>query len=932
MTTSTAALPNMMQQQSAQKIPTTMSSSNSPAANTGSLASSSKADAHNGVGKDDNDGGRNSKEKEIKDLTALVDSSDDVALLLNEMIASANVKADVQADDAAVSANSLLTLDRNLSDLLGRLSVLGHDCSTSLDRSMRDVGGRVMPRLTWDLQYMRESAEGVRESLKSVERRTSEVRHRAKDGDEDEDGQMEALMEGDLLAADEIGAGGGSSSSLGLATSATTTSAPDVLRRLVRLDKLKTRLVAARDVLREAESWSTLESETGAYLAAGDWRRASARLSEAAKSLRVFKKASKEYDERKRLLAGLQGELEQRLGAVLKEMLTGKAEETQEETTTEEEMPDPLSLKEIHAVFTSMDRTEEFKEIYFRCRREPLLASWSTAHDNKLSATSLLELLYHPLSALLTSESQSIPDVFDRPIEALVALLHSTLESLTPTLPERLEEAFDVRDDPEALPELIACYQVTERFAGEVESLLERTATSSRAHSPLPSPDLPNASHSRRASRRFSRSLAGPFDPASLAPTQTAAPQPSLLPSGWDIPLYEPFVDYQSEYGDWERRHLVARFSRQASNDLQQRVQNSTQPVEEAIGRCRAFTHGYGLVGLVEAIDASEAELFEASRPLLAIQTPTTSATTSAAVDELDDLAGLGDEAQQAPIRSGLSHLRSCRGCDRLLQDLQIKVVDAVRQGQTSARTSGGTSLLQQSTLHSMDLSRLTTGATAPQLGRARQALTSLTAEAQKELQRTILSPIQDLLTPYPTLPVWSKSDKPTRGGLSIPTFSLSPTNIISQVAESLLNLLRLFELYANDSGLAYSLETLPYVDRDGLRAVLEQTSHANNSIPSDLVVSAWVSSLTFCLLAYLTLSLLPSMRPPLTAAGAAQLATDLSYLGNAVKALDVEWEELETWRQAAECKTPPTAQEIKQKGDVWRMMATLRQWPMPTL
>lgn len=859
-------------------------------------------------------------------LASLVDSSDDVAVLLNEMIASTMSASPAAPEVVAINGQnatgsssssasvSLLSLDRNLSDLLGRLSVLGQDCSTSLDRSMRDVGTRVMPRLTWDLQYMRESAEGVRESLKGVERRTREEDLSAvKVGAEDE----AMLLENDLLEEDDANAAA---------------SAPDVLRRLVRLDKLKTRLVAARDVLREAESWSTLESETGAYLAAGDWRRSSARLSEAARSLRVFRKASKEYDERKRLLVGLQGELQQRLGQVLRERLS---QTTQPEPLADERPGDDedapqqaVSLKEIHGVFASMDRSDDFKDIYFQCRREPLLSTWAEGAQQQSSlSASLSDTLYTPLLALLTSESQSMPDIFDRPIEALTALLHSTLESLSPSLPERLEGCFGSpkADDTEALPELIACYQVTERFAGDLQALFERMGSSLTTHSPLPSPDLPTASHSRRASRRFSRSLAGPFDPTSLAPPAPATPTSAAAPVGWDVPLYEPFLDYQSEYAALERRHLLAQHKRESSAHLEQRVAASLQRASEAIDRCRAFTHGYGIAALVEAIDASEAQLIESSQSLLVNSVaPTPSSTSTSAVDELDDLAGLGDEAQ-APIRSGLAHLQSCRACDRSLQDLLSLVISAVGEGQTSAKTPGGTSLLQQSTLNSLDLSKLTSGTTPPQLARARQSLTALTAEAQKELQRTILSPIQDLLVPYPTLPVWSKSDKPARGGLQIPTFSLSPTDIISQVAESLLNLLRVFELYANDPALAYSLETLPYVDREGLRAVLEQSTDA---IPSDLVVSAWVSSLAFCLLAYMTVSLLPSMRPPLTSAGAAQLATDLAYLGNAVKALDVEWEELETWRQAAEARAPPPPQEVKPgSADVWRTMAALRGW-----
>ena len=64
-----------------------------------------------------------------------------------------------------------------------------------------------------------------------------------------------------------------------------------------------------------------------------------------------------------------------------------------------------------------------------------------------------------------------------------------------------------------------------------------------------------------------------------------------------------------------------------------------------------------------------------------------------------------------------------------------------------------------------------------------------------------------------------------------------------------------------------------------------------------EAVSSAWLASLALTLLSRLTGEILPSF-PPLSSSGAAQLAEDLGYLSQIVKALNVEWEALEVWRE----------------------------------
>lgn len=205
--------------------------------------------------------------------------------------------------------------------------------------------------------------------------------------------------------------------------------------------------------------------------------------------------------------------------------------------------------------------------------------------------------------------------------------------------------------------------------------------------------------------------------------------------------------------------------------------------------------------------------------------------------------------------------------------------------------------------------------------------MSGFTRHAQLFLQDIILSPLKSQLTSYPSLPIWSQPDKaPRRGELQVPTFSLSPTDTIARVSEGLLNLLRVFEVYAADDSLAFSIETLPFVEAD----LLAQTEVG---LVAETVLSTWVSSLSLSLLSHLTSTVLPSIKQ-LSNSGSAQLTSDLGYLSNAVRALDVEWDDLESWKDASgivdEEEWKRKFREIREGGEgeeVWRRAGSLRGW-----
>ena len=839
----------------------------------------------------------------------------------------------VPALGAPTPQPDLVPIDKTLNELLTRLSLLSQDTSSALEQSIHDIS-RTVPRLTYDLQFMRESATSLQSSLSSVQ---SQVRH---------------------------GSGSGSADGpSGRDTEEAKTHAS--LEKLAHLDKLKTRMESARDILREAESWSTLESEITALIGLREWYKAGSRLAEAGRSMVVFQSTPGEYESRKALLVSLQNELERALAGALDAMIAEGDKGTD-------------GVARLREVFELIEREDEFKEYYFKARRKGINDEWDAvildigAGDGAVSEEKVavkfnvfLPRFYTVLLEALQTERARIPLIFepDRAAHTLANFLQTTLDGLSPSMQSRLANLAEYHGAT-ALPELIKAYRATEELALGVQGILVKmafntqggivsgSAVTSSPTAASPSSAEPKTSrtpHKRTMSRRFSR-----------APT-AISDAPTAVPTEWETTLYEPFLDLQGSYPSLERRYLsnllrtepsLSAISTKgdASRALLERATAAFGVADEAIARCLAFTHGYGAHGVVRAIAGLFEDFLEAQRDR--VLAPTRSSASEKKDDDLD-LEGLDYSSEDwTSFQLGLHVLSACRGIgDRLAkfeERLQASLGEVVQISKIQPSdpatfrlqetTIGAIALLQQSPLNSADLHELLSTAASTRLQPVHDALAGFTKDAQQFLQGIILSPLQAQLQAYPNLSVWSQPDKAAkRGDLQVPTFSLSPTDTIARVSEGLLNLLRVFEVYAADDALAFSLETLPYVERD-LIAEAVASERGENGVTSralgaETVLSTWVSSLSLGLLAQLTKTTLPRIRS-LSTSGAAQLASDLAYLSNAVRALDVEWEDLERWKDAAEVRGEEAfrrrVREVRDAGeseDIWRKVGALRGW-----
>jgi len=829
-------------------------------------------------------------------LLSLVDDDADIVPWINNLLRHEN-------HDVA----DIASLEKQLNHIVPALEVASEDLSLHIERLIDEIS-RSASRLPYDLQFMRDGALSVQVALNNLTTR---------------------------------------SSSFSPQSSAT-------LDKLHSLDTIKRNMELARDVLREAESWSTLESEVSSLLSEQSYEKAAEKLSEANKSMVVFQNTP-EYEARRTLMISLQNQLEASLSSALIAAINSH---------------DNTLCRNYYSIFANIQRDSEFRAYYFRSRRSSLVDVWqdtvlSDVGDPSASGPvagqatpDFLNVFFTSFLTVLNTERASISAIFPDPQFTLSSFITSTLSSLQPTFAERLS-AFSNHHGPAALPKLITIFHATEKFAVAADKILERTEVSSALLShpsdgtnaeSTPKIQRRRSTHSRLSiSRRMSLSVSGP-----------GAFQLAGSGLDWDTEVYEAFLEYQVSYGILETRFLSSSLPDPSPQDdlareLRERTLDVFSLAEESLSRMQAFTHGFGAAALVSSLDDFLSTFIEASKTSFKSSTPTpTSAASVRAGSSADDLADLDYTLEDySTIQLWLHLMESLRGVRDRLSVFESQLRGALLQTSTAFRaraqdprasvpgtTRGALQLLSESTLNSPALndlldsvhlpdSRLSSQDSirikgfTPLLTKAYETLNVAAGLVQTSLQTAMLSPLYKSLSSYASSPLWTASNQTSRrtGGAgatsepAIPTFSLSPSEAMQHAAEGLLNLPRLFEVYADDDVFSFSIETLPHVDFALLESLMEPATaepvpmHVRrasttrippNLVPSagftpDAIASIWLSSLGLSLLKHLTQSILPSIRS-LTTAGAAQLASDLGYLGNIVSALSVESKELSRW------------------------------------
>uniref|UniRef100_A0A8H7Y4P2 Conserved oligomeric Golgi complex subunit 7 n=1 Tax=Psilocybe cubensis TaxID=181762 RepID=A0A8H7Y4P2_PSICU len=857
---------------------------------------------------------------------------------------------DSNLEDNLVDLNAL---DHEITQLLTALDIAAEDTSARLERIIDDVS-RGIPRLAYDLHFMKDGASTLRNALVGVLQRS-----------------RDAVPKETNAALDN----------------------------LHHLDTIKGRMEASREVLREAESWSTLEHEVTSLIVEKSYAKAADRLSEANKSMVVFQNTP-EYDPRRTLMVNLQNQLEAALSTALVSAINSQ---------------DLAACRDYYSIFSTIQREPEFRNYYYASRRSSIISLWQntplidcepviTVSDNApaYGFADFLAKFYAQFISVLNMERSSISSIFPDPSTTISQFISSTMTSLQPTVTQRLT-SYSSYHGESALIHLISALRVTEEFAAGVDKIMEKIKyAASTPLSPLqPGVTSDKAKIHRRRSSRMSISLRpGQHRTSSSIMGNDKAVSDSVESMEWDQDLFQPFLDFQTDYGSLERRCLENSLFEIISNDTREKLQASDRPrlfreraidifgiAENSMVRCNSFTYGYGSVGLVNALDGFFQSFFDTWTADIRTDSFGSSQIAKTSLTETD-FSDLDYTAQDwANIQLSLHLLSSGRTVfDRLcsfearLRAYLSQVAARFRLSLNDpsnflvAATKGESQLLEQSTLNTAELHSLLTSVETdwtprdtqfsasqrlqtqnavhlePLLESARKSLSVFAQACQTVTIKTILSPLQNHLSGYASSSVWISPADPTQttssNDLRVPTFSLSHSETIQRVAEGLLNLPRLFEVYADDDALAFSLETLPFVDPEMLQTLTEQTSDTSgqqshrrrpsyvkpNAMDAEIVSSAWLISLGHTFLDHLTAEILPSI-PSLSVAGAAQLASDLEYLSNIVRALNVEHNNLDKWKTLVSLDANDGARALSESSPgspldpVLERVAKLRGW-----
>jgi conserved oligomeric Golgi complex subunit 7 len=870
----------------------------------------------------------------------LVDSLeqyDDVVSWINDMLVPNDT------DDL-----DLTHLDHQITQLLTTLDIASEDTSTQLERIIDDVS-RGIPRLAYDLHFMKDGASTLQNTLVGVLQRSR-----------------------DAVPKETIAA----------------------LDNLHHLDKIKSRMEASREVLREAESWSTLEHEVTSLIAEKSYAKAAERLSEANRSMVVFQNTP-DYDPRRTLMVNLQNQLEAALSTALLSAINSQ---------------NSAACREYFSIFSIIQRESEFRNYYYASCRSSVVSFWqkvsllecdpsttAVADGMIQSFSEFLPKFYNNFLSLLGAERMAISAIFPDPSATVSQFISSTLSSLQPTVPQRLA-SYSSHHGELSLTHLITILRATEDFAVAVEKIMEKVQYAT-------SPTLSKArseKHVRRRSSRMSLSwrpvppLKTSLNNVGIAKSNVESPESME----WDQELFQPFLDHQVDYASLERRFLEQSLCEIITSDNRERVQVIDRSrlfreravdifgvAEGSMARCEAFTHGYGSFGLVQALDGFFQSFIDMWTADVQTESQNPSSLIKSSVSD-GDLSDLDYTAQDwSDIQLSLHLLASARTVVDRMTTFETKVRSYLSQVAARFRlalndpsnfliaaTKGESQLLEQSTLNSVELHQLLItiendahpreqpfSATlrhqvpvpAPTsehlLVNARKAMSVFAQSCQTSTTKTILSPLRNHLTGYASLPAWRSDNSlvAVSNDLRVPTFSLSPSDTVQRVAEGLLNLPRLFEVYADDDALAFSLHTLPHIDCDMLQSLSEQShepksqqSHRrrpsigfakSNSIDPEVVSSAWLISLSHTFLNYFTIDVLPSI-PTLSITGATQLASDLEYLSNIVRALNVEHDKLDKWKNYVSMDREDGLKALSESGSssldpVLDVVARLRAW-----
>ncbi|CAG8476746.1 11702_t:CDS:2 [Acaulospora colombiana] len=480
----------------------------------------------------------------------------------------------------------------------------------------------------------------------------------------------------------------------------------------------------------------------------------------------------------------------------------------------------------------------------------PQLVAALSQHDiTHKKFVELWQEFLQELFVVLNEEYTWCGNVFPDTNETLIALVENIFNSLKPSLSTRLAGLVEHYND-QCLPEIINAFIVSENFGRQMERVL---------FNPI------------QIGSAGSRSLTA-VNGGVGSVTENLGSKVNLIT--WGQVVFEPFLEYQHDYSEYEKKYLVNMLKRTIEEKRKTGFADLARVMSENVGkifllaenslqRCMAFTHGFSGVGIVDVLNCYFSEFVKEYQTLLDqlrvdcglkenIRSSVSATSTSLTQDYFDFDQDRLQQEDWSNFQIGLRLLATCRLASDRLNTFEVmtkmtlsNVLNLIehdqlddhlewyeRRAQTisdsnklfSIGTQSSLYLLKQSPLNSYQLYELMSNLESRQLLETSiRSIGTFVRSCQRFVYDTIFLPIVKHLVNLPMMEIWKATTEPVQVSpfnLELPTFSLSPSEYITRVGEHLLTLPQQFEVYADDKSLAFSIKSLPYSDEVPMQSI----------------------------------------------------------------------------------------------------------------
>uniref|UniRef100_A0A3Q4AEJ3 Conserved oligomeric Golgi complex subunit 7 n=1 Tax=Mola mola TaxID=94237 RepID=A0A3Q4AEJ3_MOLML len=612
---------------------------------------------------------------------------------------------------------------------------------------------------------------------------------------------------------------------------------------LVEIDKVKSRMQLAAEALQEADKWSTLSADIEETFKTQDFAVISSKLTSMQNSLAMLVDTP-DYSEKCVHLEALKNRLEALASPQIVSTFNSMSID---------------KAKLFVKVFTEIDRMPQLLAYYYKCHKGQLVSMWQDVSQSELSLNQQLSEFYDTLVSSWHSQLQWSSQVFKNPHEVVTVLLIQTLGAMVPSIPVCLSTALERTAPEQRLDTLLELYNTTSTFACSLEAAM-----------------LPHLGENNL-----------------------------LKVNELVCVLYDPYKQYQLQYGDLEEAHLLIQISAvplehgeviDCVEELRHSVGKLFGLTSAAVDRCVKLTDGLAMCGLLKALKA----LF--TKYVSDFSTTLQSIRKKCKLEETPSSSAFQEDwtAFQNSVRIISTCGELLRQCGAFEQQLSNKILGTagkylsesysprslvgIQEASSSERKSTTKNPWQEynylqrgnmgeyNSLMEVLYSLKEKGAgNSSLLAEPRSALTRLNQQANQLAFDSVFLQIKHQLC------LVSKMESYTE---DLPTFSLSPQEYITNIGQYLMSLPLHLEPFVTqeDPALEMALHAgkLPFPPEQG------------DDLPElDNTADYWLGSIARATMQTYCDAIL--IIPQLSSHSTKQLATDIDYLSNVMDALGLQ-------------------------------------------